>query len=397
MERLLNLLDYKTQADLIERASTRGIGDLAHALHAVFDEHPGYAAELQHLCLPHDALACSEKEAERFKGEGAKLFTRADYDGALHKYSESLRHSGLPSRAGSCARLLHNRALCILKAMDGRPADAVELFLANRRPLKPIAPPDADARTVLLHAALMNCDEAIRLDRAYDKAFFRRAEVLARLGRPLEALESAQVAAQLNASPEVAALVERLQKAIDGPPTVAAAAAAPAADGPADREEPPGAIAEADLFGLAPRQRLAQSLSKGSLQAVFAEGRGRELQAAKDLPEGKVLYCERPWAHSLTKDGRGQHCDRCLCPLSSLSLLPCEHCSVHAFCSPACRREAHAERAPYGGECGLVWPLALPCFAVLAARSALRSMLDAAAIEGGGTWEEQDRSEVIDT
>ena len=64
--------------------------------------------------------------------------------------------------------------------------------------------------------------------------------------------------------------------------------------------------------------------------------RGRHVVAEEDIYPGDVVLTEDPYAHILLTEYLDTHCHHCLSPLT-LTVTPCDSCSLVRFCSRACQ------------------------------------------------------------
>ena len=307
----------------------------------------------QHHCsaspTAHQGCAADEEHVASCKARGTAAFGRGQYRQAALLFSQALQYcdetSGGAGGAQLAARLYCNRALCLSK--EGPPR---------------------------LEAALHDSSCAIACDRAFAKGWYRRACTARALGRGASpgTLHDARRALQLLQEQqadagEAAALVAELEAeqgaAADGGGAGSSAAAgaegALANGGAANGHASPSEIEEAAAAGGAagggaPNAAEVQRLVAAAGPALVVqqtEDAGRGLSAAEELPAGRDVLAEQPFAFALTKLGRRSvgGC-RCWQRQAGSQLHVCAR--MHVFVDSTCFIAALAKPAA-AQQCGL--------------------------------------------
>ena len=307
----------------------------------------------QHHCsacpTAHQGCAADEEHVASCKARGTAAFGRGQYRQAALLFSQALQYcdetSGGAGGAQLAARLYCNRALCLSK--EGPPR---------------------------LEAALHDSSCAIACDRAFAKGWYRRACTARALGRGASpgTLHDARRALQLLQEQqadagEAAALVAELEAeqgaAADGGGAGSSAAAgaegALANGGAANGHASPSEIEEAAAAGGAagggaPNAAEVQRLVAAAGPALVVqqtEDAGRGLSAAEELPAGRDVLAEQPFAFALTKLGRRSvgGC-RCWQRQAGSQLQLCAR--MHVFVDSTCFIAALAKPAA-AQQCGL--------------------------------------------
>ncbi|KAJ8673528.1 hypothetical protein QAD02_005436 [Eretmocerus hayati] len=78
-----------------------------------------------------------------------------------------------------------------------------------------------------------------------------------------------------------------------------------------------------------------------SFKMSFSERYGHHLVAAQDFEPGEILCVEKPYHHQVLDSKTPSYC--CKCSKFLWTIIACDHCSWHVYCSESCRAEAWNE------------------------------------------------------
>lgn len=342
-------------------------------------------AEIAVELSQRDVQGCVKdpQRAEELRISGNEAFAKGEYLIAAHRFSQSLRFLNpyQPGCAAACAKVLCNRALCLLKLKQYRPAEE-------------------------------DCTAAIEYDPQNAKAVYRRATAYNEQGNFFPARDDAERAVQLlNEQKERTVEAETLLALLNnkcsggvggsgvGETTNTATRGAGGGDGPiwTSHTVPPELWDTAEQGTTSPiennlsvesscwadcgletvaalaNKKAAQAGSRG-FTVVEASGVGRQLVTTQGVAAGTDMLKDSPIVHALAKAQRLERCAHCCTalPLEGAVFWPCTSCALSVFCSRECRDQENTQHAAGGPECGVPWTALLPPEAVLAVRLARR-------------------------